>query len=110
MEFSLGIHDDRRRKPRMDDPIRLSVRGSGCGKPYKFNTIARNIGSGGLCAFAPRVMQEGEKVSLRIRFARLGSNPPQAPDIPTRGVVVRVEENPRGLSVFAVSFLLYQLL
>jgi hypothetical protein len=94
----------------MDDPIPVSVRGSGCGKSYKFETIARNIGAGGLCAFAPRVMQKGEKVSLRIRFARPGSNPPQAPEMSMRGLVLRVEERPGGFSVFAVSFLLYQLL
>ena len=94
----------------MDDPIPLSVRGSElCGKTYRFRTIVQNIGSGGLCAFAPRLMQKGEKVSLRVRFARLGTKPPQAPEMSMRGLVVRVEERPGGFSVFAAAFFLQQL-
>jgi len=94
----------------MDGPIPLSVRGSElCGKIYKFRTIVRNIGPGGLCAFAPRLMQKGEKVSLRVRFARLGTKPLQAPEMSMRGLVVRVEERPGGFSVFAVAFFLQQL-
>jgi hypothetical protein len=94
------IGEDRRRKPRMEEPLPLSVRGAEpCGKRYQFETVARNIGAGGLCAFAPRVMQKGEKVSLRIRFARLGSKPLQAPEVSMRGMVKRVAESPGGFSL-----------
>ena len=98
---------ERRRNPRMIDPVPVSVRGSELGgKRFRFETIARNVGAGGLCAYAPRLMRVGETVSMRIRFARLGSNPLQAPEISVRGLVVRTEARPGGLSLFAVSFLL----
>jgi hypothetical protein len=89
----------------MDDAMPVSVRGSeSCGKPYRFETFARNIGAGGLCAFSPRMMKTGEKLTLRIRFAQAGSKPVRAPEILVRGMVVRVEERPGSSCVFAVSF------
>jgi hypothetical protein len=98
---------ERRRKARLEYTVPLSVRGSETGgKAYRFETVARDIGGGGLCAFAPRTMHIGERVSLRVRFARPGSRTPQAPRIPLRGLVVRTEEKPSGLCLFAVSFLL----
>jgi len=96
---------DRRKKPRMNDAIPVSVRGTESGKLYTFETTALDIGAGGLCAFSPRAMKIGEKLSLRIRFARAGSKTVQAPEIRVRGLVTRVEERPGCSSVFAVSFL-----
>ena len=110
MESSMDVHGERRRKPRMNESIPVSVRGSNSGNSYKFKSFARDIGPSGLCAFAPRMMQKGERVLLQIRFARLGSKTPQAPEISMRGLVVRVEERPGGFCFFAVSFLLHQLL
>lgn len=97
---------ERRQKLRISDPIPVIVRGSEeSGELYRFDTIARDIGSRGLCAVAPRIMKEGERVSLRIRFARPGSRPAQAPAVSACGVVLRVEERPDESSLFAVSFL-----
>lgn len=107
MESQTVVGVENRRKQRMSDPVPIIVRGvEPCGKPYRFETVARNIGAGGLCAYARRVMQKGETVSLRIRFARLGSKPIQAPEVSVRGLVIRTEDRPGGLSLFAVSFLL----
>jgi len=101
------IHKERRSKPRMDDPVPVKVSGSGAsGKAYRFETVSRDLGAGGLRAFAPRVMQVGERLSMRIRFVRMGGRPVYAPEISLRGRVVRVEEQPGGNSIFAVAFLL----
>ena len=101
------IHKECRSKPRMDEPVPVRVRGSDAsGKAYRFETVTRDLGAGGLSALAPRVMQPGERLSVRIRFVRLGGRAVQAPEIPLRGRVVRVEEQPGGHSMFAVSFLL----
>jgi hypothetical protein len=97
---------ERRRKDRLEYTIPLNVRGSEKGgKSYRFKTVAQNIGADGLCAFAPRRMRIGERISLRIRFAHPGSTA-QAPEISLRGRVVRTEERPAGLWRFAVSFFL----
>ena len=98
-------YTERRRKNRMDDPVPVSVRGSEGGQQYRFDTVARNIGAGGLCAFAPRPITMGERLSLRIRFVRAGTKVVLAPEVVARGLVVRVEELPGGFCVFALSFL-----
>ena len=99
-----SMQSELRRKDRLDYTIPLSVRGSGTGgESYRFETVARNIGAGGLCAYAPRKMQIGERLSLRVRFARPGSTA-QAPEISVRGSVVRTEKQPAGLWMFAVAF------
>ena len=100
---------ERRRKPRIYDPVFVLVRGSDAsGNSYQFNTIARNIGSGGLCAYTPQVMEAGQKITLHIRFARAGSKPLDAPAIAARGVVLRVEQQFNGSYLFAASFLLHR--
>jgi hypothetical protein len=100
---------ERRQKPRINEPVPVIVRGSdGHGRTYRFNTIARDIGSGGLCASAPRIMQTGEKILLHVRFALAGSKPSQAPAIAARARVLRVEEQSNGSCVFAASFLLHR--
>ncbi len=97
---------DRRKKPRIDDAIPVSVRGSEPrGKSYRFDTVARDIGAGGLSAFSPRILKKGEKLLLHIRFARAGSKPARAPEILAQGLVTRVEDRPGFSCVFAVSFL-----
>jgi hypothetical protein len=99
------VNVERRKKPRMYQAIMVSVRSSASsGKSYGFETVARDIGAGGLCAFSPRIMEKGEEISLRIRFARPGSKPLQAPEILTDARVMRVEERPGGSCIFAVSF------
>ena len=98
---------ERRRKERLEYALPVGICGSeGGGKEYQFETIARNIGAGGLCAFAPRKMKLGETLSLRVRFAHPGSKASQAPEVTMRGFVVRTEIRPTGLCMFAVSFLL----
>jgi c-di-GMP-binding flagellar brake protein YcgR len=97
---------ERRNKPRISEPVSLIVRSSSsCNAGYQFSSTTKNIGAGGLCAFAPRAMEVGEKVTLFVRLALVGSNPPQAPDIAARAIVVRVEEKSEESCTFAVSFL-----
>jgi len=97
---------ERRNKPRISHPIPVIVRGADeNGEMYRFDTIAKDVGAGGLRAMAPRIMKEGERISLRIRFALAGSKPVQAPSVAARGVVSRVEEQSDKSSLFAVSFL-----
>jgi hypothetical protein len=100
------MHIERRQKPRVNDPIRIAVRGlDDSGGRYHFDTITRDIGSDGLCATAPRIMKAGESISLRILFARAGSKPVHAPAMAARAVVLRVEEQADKSSLFAVSFI-----
>jgi hypothetical protein len=101
------MKSERRKQNRLEFVLPLSVRGSGKdGEPYRFETVMRDIGPGGLCGYAPRTMQIGERLSLRVRFARPGSKAAQAPEISVRGRVVRAEDRPTGLCMFAVTFLL----
>jgi len=98
---------ERRRKDRMEFVLPVSVCGSEAGgNEYRFETIARNLGAGGLCAYAPRKMMLGETLSLRVRFAHPGVKADQAAEVSTRGCVVRTEDSPTGLCMFAVSFFL----
>ena len=100
---------ERRKKQRINEPVSIIVRGStDCGQAYQIKATARNIGAGGLCAFVPRIMEVGDKVTLFIRFSLAGSSPPQAPAIAARAVVVRVEEKCGEASAFAASFLRYR--
>lgn len=97
---------ERRNKARINGPVPVIVRGpAGCSERYQFKTTAKDIGAGGLCAFAPRVMEAGEKVTLFVRLALAGSTPPHAPAIAARAVVVRVEEQCGESCTFAASFL-----
>jgi hypothetical protein len=100
------MQEERRKRLRINQPVPVLVRGSAdCRKRYQFRATARNIGAGGLCAFAPRVMEVGEKVTLFVRFALAGSSPPQAPAFAALAVVVRVEEKRGDSCTFAASFL-----
>jgi hypothetical protein len=102
---------ERRQTPRINEPIPVIVRGSdGHGKTYRFSTVTRNVGAGGICASAPRIMEAGEKISLHMKFALPGSKPSQAPAVSARAVVSRVEEQPKGSCVFAATFLLHRFL
>ncbi|MBN1569447.1 MAG: hypothetical protein JXA73_16495 [Acidobacteria bacterium] len=107
--FGPAVNRERRQKPRIYDPIFVLVRGSDAsGKACRFTTIARNIGRGGLCAYAPQVMEIGQKITLHIRFARAGSKPLEAPAITAHAVVLRVEKQFNGSYLFAASFLLHR--
>jgi hypothetical protein len=106
-----ALKPERRQKSRIYDPIFAVVRGTDAfGAPYKFNTIARNIGPGGLSAYTPQLMEVGEKITIQIRFARAGSEPRYAPLVAATAVVLRVEKRLNGAYLFAASFLLYRFL
>ncbi|MDM7996241.1 MAG: hypothetical protein QUT30_11235 [Acidobacteriota bacterium] len=106
-----AIKPERRKKIRIYDPVFVVVEGTdACGNRYRFTTIARNIGPGGLCAYTPQVMETGEKISVRIRFARAGSTPQEAPTVAASAVVIRVEKQFNDSYLFAASFLLYRFL
>lgn len=96
---------ERRRKPRMYDPVPVRIRGKGeDSETYSFETVTRDLGAGGLCASAPRMMHKGEKLIIRIRFSVPGTKPVQAPVVSVRATVVRVNESSDGACIFAASF------
>jgi hypothetical protein len=102
--YLLSMQTERRSKPRMYAPVQLRVRGTaGSGESYDFETVARNIGAGGVCAAAPRVLQPGDRLSLEIRFALAGSRPATAPVILTYGVVLRSKTLAQGRCIFAAT-------
>ena len=96
---------DLRCKPRIYDPILLRVRGvSASGKRYEFESIAFNIGPGGLCTTAPRIVGAGDNLFFFVRFSRNGSTPDIAPALVARGIVLRTLEGQNGLLQFAAYF------
>jgi hypothetical protein len=100
---------ERRKNLRIYDPLPVSVYGSGANnRTFQFDTISWDFGPGGLCAFAPYIMQEDEKISLHIRIAHAGSNSFQAPEVEARAIILRSQAIPDGSCLFAVSFLLRQ--
>jgi hypothetical protein len=98
------MQTERRAKPRIYVPVQLRVRGrTEDGESYEFETVARNIGAGGVCATAPRVLQPGDRLLLQIRFALAGSRPATAPTIAAHGVVLRSEPLEQGRCIFAAA-------
>lgn len=97
---------DRRKKTRISVPLPISISGSGDQHHlYRFETVSWDFGSGGLCAFSPRKIEKGERISLSIRLALTGSNPALAPRVAARAVVLRSQSLPDGAYMFAASFL-----
>ncbi|HYK90299.1 MAG TPA: PilZ domain-containing protein [Acidobacteriota bacterium] len=102
---------ERRHKPRLYDPIPVKVRGAGPdGKRFEFDTIAKDISAGGLCAPAPGIIRAGEELTFHIRFSLAPGRQTQAPTVSARGTVLRSEEMPDGSSRFAVAFNLRRVL
>jgi hypothetical protein len=98
---------ERRRNPRINDPLPVVVCGSSDTKDaYRFETISWDFGAGGICAFSPRILQEEEKISLYIRLSPAGSQPSQAPEVAARAIVLRSQAMPDGCCLFAASFLM----
>jgi hypothetical protein len=97
--------NERRQKPRLEDPIQLRVQVMQNGAPFiEFDTVALNISAGGICALAPCHIKTGCRLFLNIRFAIPGSTPVEAPTITAGGVVLRAQEWPDGHSLFAAEF------
>jgi hypothetical protein len=97
---------ERRRNPRVNEPLSVTVRGSdGRGESYQFEAVTQDICARGLRCYAPRMMAVGEKVFLHVRFALAGSHPSQAPNVSAQAVVLRVEERLDGSCIFAASFI-----
>ena len=102
------MNQERRRNPRISDPLPIVVRSSNtCSESFEFNSVTKDISSGGLCAIAPKPLRPGEKINLHIRFSRAGSSPAQAPAASATAVVLRTKERPDGTCIFAASFLLH---
>jgi hypothetical protein len=96
---------ERRRALRLYEPISLAVRGErGNGDRLEFESVARDVGGGGLCAVAPRILSIGDRLRFNIQFARAGSRPFHAPTVTTRGVVLRVQALSDGTFLFAAAF------
>jgi hypothetical protein len=102
---------ERRRNPRISEPLPVVVCGSSDkNDTYQFDTISWDLGSGGLCAFSPRIMKEKETISLYIRLAHAGSKPSQAPEVAARAIVLRSQAMPDGSCLFAAAFLMRQVI
>ena len=96
---------ERRRTLRLHEPISLGVRGEqGKADQFEFETVARDVSGGGLCAVAPRVLSTGDRLRFSIQFARAGTRPFHAPKVVTRGVVLRVQGLSDGTFLFAATF------
>jgi len=96
---------ERRQTQRLYEPISLAVRSEqGKGDRFEFEAVARDVGGGGLCAAAPRMLSMGDKLRFCIQFARAGTRPFRAPTVTTRGVVLRVQELSDGTFLFAAAF------
>ncbi len=96
---------DRRRTLRLYEPISVTVRGERAeGDRFEFETVARDVGGGGLCAVASRILNTGEKLRFIIQFARAGTRPFHAPIVIAQGVVLRVQELSEGTFLFAAAF------
>ncbi len=96
---------ERRRTQRLYEPISLAVRSEhGTGNPFEFETAARDISGGGLCAVAPRNLNPGDSLRFSIQFALAGTRPFHAPTVTTRGVVRRVQALSDGTFLFAAAF------
>ena len=96
---------ERRRTLRLYEPILLAVKGEQRkGDRFEFETVARDISGGGLCAVAPRILSTGDRLRFSIQFARAGTRPFHAPTVTTRGVVLRVERLSDGTFLFAAAF------
>jgi len=102
---------ERRRTLRLSEPVFLAVRGGqGRGDRLEFETVAKDIGGGGLCAFAPRILNTGDRLRFSIQFARAGSRPFHAPTVTTQGVVLRVQELSDGTFLFAAAFTMFRII
>jgi hypothetical protein len=100
------MESDRRRYPRIYDPVPVRVRGVHAGgEQFEFDTIAKNVSAGGICAPTPHLLNVGEEVSLQIRFSRAGSSPSQAPTVSARGRILRSEQLLNGSVLFAAAFI-----
>ena len=96
---------ERRRTLRLYESISLAVRGEqGKSGRFEFETFARDVGGGGLCAVAPRILSTGDRLRFSIQFARAGTRPFHAPIVTARGVVLRVQELSDGTFLFAAAF------
>ena len=96
---------ERRQTLRLYEPILLAVKGEpGKGDRVEFETVARDVGGGGLCAVAPRILNTGDRLRFIIQFARAGTRPFHAPIVTTIGVVRRVEALSDGTFLFAAAF------
>ena len=91
---------ERRQTLRLYEPILLAVKG----ERVEFETIARDISGGGLCAVAPRILNTGDRLRFIIQFARVGTRPFHAPIVTTMGIVRRVEGLSDGTILFAAAF------
>jgi hypothetical protein len=101
---------ERRRHPRIYHPIPVRVCGVNAGgKAFEFDTIAKDVSAGGICAPAPRLIIVGEELSLQIRFSLAGSSPSQAPTVSARGTVLRSSELADGTFQFAAALIQYRL-
>ncbi len=96
---------ERRQKARLYEPISLTVRGESEDESrFEFETVARDISGGGLCAVSPRLIGIGTRLSFLVRFALPGTRPFRAPTITTRGLVIRSQALSDGTFLIAAVF------
>ena len=97
---------ERRKKPRICDPVAALVRGQDeNGVPYSFDSRVKDISAGGVRTTAPRKMNVGEKISVRITFSLTEDRTAIAPVILADAVVARDQKDKTGAYEFTACFI-----
>jgi hypothetical protein len=97
---------ERRKKPRICDPVPVLVRGRDeNGASYSFDAKVKDISASGVRATAPRKMQVGEKISVRITFNLTEDQTAIAPVVLADAVVARDQKYSNGAYEFTACFI-----
>ena len=95
---------DRRLKPRIYYPIPIKVRGKeDNGRQFEFDTIAENIGSGGLSASINHECRVGQRLFIVIKFSLAKDPMLRGASVAVHGTVLRTKKLQDGTSVFAAA-------
>lgn len=102
-EVPMGM--ERRRKPRLDTPFPVTVRGMDTSEQaFEIHTVLENLSSGGLYLRLPRRLEPGAKLSAVVRLSTAADQEAPAPRVAVQGVVLRVEPKLDGGTGVAVRF------
>jgi hypothetical protein len=97
---------ERRKKPRICDPVPVLVRGQDeNGASYSFDSIVKDVSAGGVRTTAPRKMNVGERISVRITFSLTEDRTAIAPVVFADAVVARNQKDKTGAYEFTACFI-----
>ncbi|HWP43384.1 MAG TPA: PilZ domain-containing protein [Blastocatellia bacterium] len=102
---------ERRRKPRIEYPFPVSVRGVDvAGKPFRVSGVLNDISASGLYMHLKKTVSLGSSLAFVIRLSSPESSKATAARIAIRGEVVRVEPSNGNSLGIAVRFTDYRFL